>query len=1041
MRHKRLFHLFSVFLGFVLLGVGVGAPLVYGREIPTATTPTAPDAAAPSYARPDPVSGGVYLYRRDDAVLANFMEGIFGPKICTAYGDPFSPLYSPWAPGLYTYTYRIFIPDAYPEDLVRVELFDPDSINSDEDEAIIIHTQAAQDLGGMPPTEIETCYPSQEDPCILDTGEAGLLDDGLGLEFEDINPYWFMRVDENRGQGPGDGDGTCGGPGSYTPRYNTQTVYQLYYYAEDGSDTGQRIDLATYTGQVGDGVRDSGDHDTDLRWVSPGAPLSYDQTALVPANCGSANGGDDCDGDGVIEEDDTPGSGFEVSLSDDLAGIRYDAENDGYFLYLDVTAISGASENGFALWAGPPYYTNTVPSAVNSRNYRSIDAPGSHTSLGVTVQADRYRPTNSVADYRVDLPVTYLGPEYAGQTVTVSLFDSDAGANPPLYFYFDSINRSDWEVEFSPSASGAAHSCYPGGCNNQWATPPYTITLPDGLVDCDYSGDPANTCTPFYGGRLIANYDGGRYDTHAWEVNTPDAPAIDDTRSCAAFPMAVGEGVRSVNPPGASVNPYPDAAEFDNPNPPAYDQFVHHTPDAPLSDAEEGDVYLLYNGFGSGDFGWLVWNEGINASANTLVNSLAWPGNTLDYTDHNDGGQALGAFDHVVRGYIDPDDTSDLTLGVDDWVPASTGVINQTGVRDALNEHISKTRTLRLPIWDQARDVGVNADYQVARFAIFRLHGYHVSTSPAWILLEFVRWDDSCGQFPTPLAGVALAGPESGTVGTVYPFTATVSPATAAQPITYRWRATGQAPITGAAGLIAIQPFTWTMTGTQAVTVTAVNDAGLSVTDTHTITLTAPPQPLQAVTLAGPESGLIGANHVFTATAGPVTATQPITYHWQAMGQEPLTSTTGLTDTQTFNWTITGTKGVTVTAVNDAGLLVTDAHTITLDAPPQPLQTITLAGPESGLIDAAHLFTATTGPVTATQPITYHWRATGQDAIIGVGGLMNTRSFTWTITGTKIVTVTAVNPAGFMVTDTHTITLDAPDTLRYLYLPVALKPD
>lgn len=473
----------------------------------------------------------IYASRRvEDGVLTTSTQGVFGPRICPSYGDYFSPQNFPPSnpePGdnLYTYNYRILIPSDYPEDIVRVELFDPDSINSDVNNVVIAHTQVAQDLGGMPAQETASCDPNQKNPCVLDTGEEDLLEDGLGLRFEDINPYWFRRVDENRGSGSGDGNDTCGEPGSYTTRYNTQTLYELYYYAQNPDGTIQRIPLASYTGQVGDGARDDGGHQTDMRWVSPGAPLSYDQTAIVPANCGSPNGGADCDGNGVIEEDDTAGSGFEISINEDLTQIMTDPATGDRYIYLDVTTISGASENGFEIWAGPNYYVDDVPSEVNSRNYRTVDAPGSHTSLGVTVFGMGILPMNSIADNRVDVPLVYLGPEYAGRDLYISLFDSDSGANPPITFFFDSISRDDWEVSFEPPGP---HSCYPGGCNNQWVDPAYEVEVPGDLDQCDYSDDPANdpNCVPFYGGRLTASYDGGRNDTYQWSVRLEGLPYL-----------------------------------------------------------------------------------------------------------------------------------------------------------------------------------------------------------------------------------------------------------------------------------------------------------------------------------------------------------------------------------------------------------------------------------------------------------------------------------------------------------------------------------
>jgi hypothetical protein len=53
------------------------------------------------------------------------------------------------------------------------------------------------------------------------------------------------------------------------------------------------------------------------------------------------------------------------------------------------------------------------------------------------------------------------------------------------------------------------------------------------------------------------------------------------------------------------------------------------------------------------------------------------------------------------------------------------------------------------------------------------------------------------------------------------------------------------------------------------------------------------------------------------------------------------------------------------------------------------------------------------------------------------GGLTDTAVFTWNITGTQLITVTAWNAAG-VVTDTHVLTLYAP--VSAVYLPVILKP-
>ena len=225
------------------------------------------------------------------------------------------------------------------------------------------------------------------------------------------------------------------------------------------------------------------------------------------------------------------------------------------------------------------------------------------------------------------------------------------------------------------------------------------------------------------------------------------------TNGCAAFPIAVEEGVRSVTDPtlGGS-NPYPASSSFTYPsNPPVYSSFVNHRDDTPLLSAQEGDVFRIWNGAGSGNFGWLVWNVGVSANANTLANSLAWPGDSTNYNQCSGPGcPASGdvpgsGFDYPVPGYIEPGDPTDHSLHIDDWVAGSTGTVSSNDVRNILEGHVSLGRDLRVIIWrEPATGTGTGVRYQISGFAIFRLIGYNVSQN--WILAEFKRWDDSCGQ-------------------------------------------------------------------------------------------------------------------------------------------------------------------------------------------------------------------------------------------------------------------------------------------------------
>ncbi len=126
---------------------------------------------------------------------------------------------------------------------------------------------------------------------------------------------------------------SCGNPvgNIYNNGHPTQTAFDLYYYGQTITDTTQMIPLANYMGRTDNA------HDTDLRWVSPGGGQSYDQPMFVPANSGS----------------------FEVNLST-IPDMVVDPTTGMRSLYLDVTTLAGASENGFEIWAGPDFvYGNT----------------------------------------------------------------------------------------------------------------------------------------------------------------------------------------------------------------------------------------------------------------------------------------------------------------------------------------------------------------------------------------------------------------------------------------------------------------------------------------------------------------------------------------------------------------------------------------------------------------------------------------------------------------------------------------------------------
>jgi hypothetical protein len=96
-------------------------------------------------------------------------------------------------------------------------------------------------------------------------------------------------------------------------------------------------------------------------------------------------------------------------------------------------------------------------------------------------------------------------------------------------------------------------------------------------------------------------------------------------------------------------------------------------------------------------------------------------------------------------------------------------------------------------------------------------------------------------------------------------------------------------------------------------------------------------EPLVHVDVLGPDIGAVDTTYAFVGVVSPVTATPPITYSWEAIGQDPVVRPDGgVTDAIEFTWEVTGVKLVTVTVANDCEGTQTDSHSIAL-GPRKPL--------------------------------------------------------------------------------------------------------
>ena len=119
-------------------------------------------------------------------------------------------------------------------------------------------------------------------------------------------------------------------------------------------------------------------------------------------------------------------------------------------------------------------------------------------------------------------------------------------------------------------------------------------------------------------------------------------------------------------------------------------------------------------------------------------------------------------------------------------------------------------------------------------------------------------------------------------------------------------------------------------------------------------------------------------------------------------------------------------KGMIFDWWNDGGKGLVDYNPYLTSRPDLKPVGVNLNGHMTGLVDTPYTFDASVYPAAALTPITFTWQATEQAEVTHVGdALYDTASFTWTITGTKTITVTVSNSEGAIST-THTIVIDEP---------------
>lgn len=173
-----------------------------------------------------------------------------------------------------------------------------------------------------------------------------------------------------------------------------------------------------------------------------------------------------------------------------------------------------------------------------------------------------------------------------------------------------------------------------------------------------------------------------------------------------------------------------------------------------------------------------------------------------------------------------------------------------------------------------------------------------------------------------------IDGPTFLATGAIGTFQVTAAPITTTTPITYHWQQANVSPVIHTGGIRDSRLLAWGMAGVQTITVTLANEAG-SVTATHTVTVERTP-PL-TVTLNAPLTTMVALSATVRAQVQPTNASSPLTYTWQATDQQPLTHTTGFSDTVVYRWTKPGLVTIALQVRNNAGMVVNQRTLVVLD--------------------------------------------------------------------------------------------------------------
>jgi hypothetical protein len=189
--------------------------------------------------------------------------------------------------------------------------------------------------------------------------------------------------------------------------------------------------------------------------------------------------------------------------------------------------------------------------------------------------------------------------------------------------------------------------------------------------------------------------------------------------------------------------------------------------------------------------------------------------------------------------------------------------------------------------------------------------------------------------------------------------------------------------------------------------------------------------PISSVQINGPSLGQTCTDYEFTAVVSPSNAPTPITYIWEADGQDTITQHTGgISDSIVYQWGELGTQTITVTASSE-GTSVSSTHTIHINSYKPCL---VLSGPQIGWMGTNLTFTATTTPLTTTLPLNYTWTVAGQTTVVHTTGLTDTSSYTWLTPGEYDLNVTATGQDG-QASDSFSVLI----IIERIFLPITYR--